>query len=113
MCGICLSLILEHGYFMVMNDTIETEWRQRISKFSVRWLRSMFSLNRIHISSFSDIHTREIVLNLKTQQSVKESIKRDLHLLDAALDTHKRIISVDNKARKLFRKHLVSICVQL
>lgn len=111
-CRDFLKAVLKHYYILVMTSEIKAEWKKHQSLFAKKWLQEMYGRKRIRVARPE--HDEELC---KRTEEAGESIKqrnaiftlvqrsrKDFHLVEAALATDQRIVSMDQKMR-----HLLSI----
>lgn len=104
-CRDFLKAVLKHYYALVMTSEIKAEWKKHQSLFAKKWLQEMYGRKRIQVARPE--HNEELC---KRTEEAGESIKqrnaiwKDFHLIEAALATDQRIVSMDQKMR-----HLLSI----
>jgi hypothetical protein len=105
-CRECLKSILKHSHRMVITKEISREWRKHQSLFAQDWLKTMFQKKRLHSlkpSQVGNIDGLMDFIDTLEPQKVREDAYKDIHLIEAAIASDKRIISSDEKtARKIF-----------
>jgi hypothetical protein len=98
-----LQSVLTICHKAVMTPTIRDEWNQHQSNFARKWRRSMVARGKlvaVNVGERQDIRERVETENVTPEQ--KNAMLKDCHLIEAAISTEKRIISLDDKARNLF-----------
>lgn len=103
-CRQALSTALEICHRVVICKEILKEWKKHKSRYSSSWLAAMESKGkvvRIEISIDNNLSGKLEQLEIGAN-GIKAMIK-DLHLVEAALQTDTRILSCDEAARGLFR----------
>lgn len=90
---------------VVMSPTLIAEWQRHQSRFARKWLVLMRS-KRYVVEVDPPLHraTRSAMKRL-IQENARAGVEKDLHLVDAALATHRRVLSGDAR----MRRHLVVI----
>lgn len=86
-----------------MTKAIQAEWDRHQSVFARKWRSSMVArrkLTALDVGERPDIRQLIKLENIGPQQI--EAMLKDCHLIEAAINTDKRIISLDDKARELF-----------
>ena len=98
LCRNFLKAVLDSAaqFQVVMSHDILVEWRRHRSRYSLRWQKTMTAKRRVI--------TQEIPRHepLRRKMITLEMVK-DVHLLEAALATDKRIASGDDTARGFYR----------
>lgn len=86
---------------LVMSKSIFSEWKKHQSHFSMTWRSKIIASKRLKV--IEDIEYESIRNNIEklTNNKVKTAILKDIHLVEAALQTDEIIISCDNKMRVL------------
>jgi hypothetical protein len=105
-CRECLKSILKHSHRMVITKEISREWRKHQSPFAQEWLKTMFQRKRLHSLKPSQVENIDGLMDFIDTlefQKEREDAYKDIHLIEAAIASDKRIISSDEKtARKFF-----------
>ncbi len=86
-----------------MTPAIQAEWNQHQSGFARKWRSSMVARKKLillNVVERQDIRQRVELENFTQDQ--KNAMLKDCHLVEAAISTDKRIISLDDAARNLF-----------
>ena len=100
-CRDTLQAILQICHRMVLTREMQQEWNKHQSGFARTWRVSMVA--RKKFESASD--KREDLWNLIAQLTPREQdidiMKKDFHLIEAALATDLRVLSLDQEARSL------------
>ena len=101
-CRKFLETMLEVGHHVVMSDGIKKEWRH-ISKYSRRWRRQMYG-RRLVIQIKVD---EDAILRGRIDAAVlldqRDTVAKDVHLIEAAIATDRLVASQDERARRAFR----------
>ncbi|HEY6921968.1 MAG TPA: hypothetical protein VI653_00755 [Steroidobacteraceae bacterium] len=100
-----------NGY-VLLSETLREEWHKHAgrNKVFMRWLRQMFGrkkVDRLHLGDISEL-TGKIVQHGATEEE-REQMAKDVHLLAAALRGNLCILSMDDRARRCYRKAARSI----
>ena len=104
-CRDLLITVLENQYEMVMTTEIGEEWRRHQSNFARRWRVSMEARKKVfRMDAAPIIALREKLLLHSVGQKQKEAIKKDLILIEAALQSDNTIISLDDTVRGILTK---------
>lgn len=98
-----LLAVLTICHKVVMTPAILDEWNQHQSGFARKWRRSMVARKKLiplDVEERQDL--RQQVELEKVTQEQKNAMLKDCHLVEAAIYTDRRVISLDDTARKLF-----------
>lgn len=103
-CQAFLRVMIDDTYHrLVMTREIGAEWDVHSHPFARRWRRSMNAKRRVDRPNVG--HDNAFCLKIeRASQTEKalEAMKKDLHLIQAARTTDKRVISLDDTARDYF-----------
>ncbi|WP_138755789.1 hypothetical protein [Paenibacillus sinopodophylli] len=98
---------------LVMSKTIFAEWKKHQSRFSSTWRNNIIASKRLKV--IDDIEYEQIRTTIDKyapNDKAKDAILKDVHLVEAAIQTDEIIISCDNKMRVLLY-NLTSKCGDL
>ncbi len=101
----------ECPHHIVMTSELSEEWNAHQSNFAARWLKSMIARKRFdYITPPQDTALSNKIDTTTTRERDIEALRKDFHLLQAALATDQTIISLDETIRQLFQQasHQVS-----
>ncbi|MCY7406535.1 MAG: hypothetical protein LH631_03915 [Alkalinema sp. CAN_BIN05] len=102
-CHNFLMAVEECGHSIVMNKEILAEWKEHETTFTRKWRLQMTRSNKVIVSKFRDITLQESILMMAVGDKQHHEMMKDICLLQAALETDRRIVSLDeNTARKYF-----------
>ena len=105
---ICRDILLEvmkQRHRIVMSKQINDEWKRHQSHFALEWRASMDARRRVvRIVPSEQTQLQRKLTNTTEKLDDIEEMLKDLHLLQAALETDKTIISLDETIRTLFAK---------
>ena len=95
----------ESPHHVVMTSGLSAEWAEHQSNFSARWLKSMIARKRFVYVMLPQNRTLsdEIERTAVGERDI-EALRKDFHLLHAALTTDRTIISLDETIRRLFKR---------
>lgn len=103
-CRQTLTSVLKICHRMVMCKEIDVEWRKHQSGFALKWRAAMQSKGKIvRIEIPKDSALPEKLEGLHVGEKGIKAMLKDIHLIEAAMQTDLRIVSSDEAARKLFR----------
>jgi hypothetical protein len=109
-CRDFLLAVLKVCHRADFSAALKTEWKQHHSKFALEWQTSMFARKKIeHLDMEEDPQLRERICNAAENDGQEAALIKDCHLIEAALETDKIIVSLDETAREAFRKASQSI----
>jgi hypothetical protein len=108
-CYQFLQNALEICHRAVLTRALETEWNNHKSRFGQAWRGKMERRGKlVRIKSLEDsdlrakIYMADILLENLTENQ-RSQVKKDIHLIEAALATDKIVVSLDdNTARRFF-----------
>lgn len=116
-CRDFLISVLRICHRIGISPAISEEWKRHRSGFSRQWLVSMYARKKVaQIARLEDLELREAIQNAKVPDKSREAMFKDVHLLEAAMNSDSRIASLDETVRKLFSdlagqfKPVQSIC---
>ncbi len=102
-CRDFLKEVMTQNHKIVMTRKISDEWKRHQSRYALEWRASMDArrlVDRIDPLEYDELQNR--VTNTADSEDDIEVMQKDFHLLEAALDTDKTVISLDQTARQLF-----------
>ncbi len=104
-CREVLQAVLDICHKVVLTEDIFAEWKRHRSNFTFIWLRSMMARKKqIILKEVTNDDLRARIDALSLDEQTLDIIKKDLHLVEAALETDHIIISRDETARALFQE---------
>ena len=106
-CRNFLQAVLDICHQVVMNPEIREEWNKHQSRFARTWLGQMVARKKLVTLKAIPIDPDlwEFLENLVENDNQRAKIVKDIHLLEAALASDQRIVSLDdNTARKWFNQ---------
>lgn len=93
----------ECPHHIVMTPELSEEWNAHQSNFAARWLKSMIARKRFdYITPPQDTALSDKIGMAATRERDIEALRKDFHLLHAALATDQTVISLDETIRHLF-----------
>ncbi len=99
-----LNAIADHHWIAFSQEGLD-EWREHRRQFSGRWLQLMIGRKRVlFLGDTRDDHLRSRLEATCTSDSQKQAILKDAHLVEAACQTDRIVISRDETVRDLFRR---------
>lgn len=104
-CGIrCRDFLMKlrgRNHRLAWSNKIAEEWNKHRSKFATEWLFAMHRLDNVRDVQ-SSLQLTEAIVDSELDQGIKDALIKDSHLVEVALETDKRIGSLDDKARSYF-----------
>ncbi len=102
-CRDSLIAVYDDRHRMVMSPDIKKEWDILRSKFARSWRLSMFRRNLVKsVDPPAMEDTWNSVARTISDPTKKAAAKKDFHLIRAAIETDRVVISLDEKSRQLF-----------
>lgn len=102
-CRNFLQAVYEICHCVVLTADVKDEWKRHQSRFARTWLASMFGRKKVRLVIIESEHLyTQIEQTAKTHADQKAMLK-DVFLLEAALQTDKIVLSLDNTAQRLFQ----------
>jgi len=99
-CADVLQVIFECGHYAVFSKTLSDEWLDHQSGFSAAWYAAMLQNGRVLFSKRQLPQLRERLIEVSPDRL--QEIDEDFHLLEAALDYGRTVLSRDVRSHKLF-----------
>ncbi len=102
-CRDFLKGVMIQNHRVVMTRKISDEWKRHQSRFALEWRASMDArrrVARVDPSEYDELQNK--VTNIADNENEIEVMQKDFHLLEAALETDKTVISLDQTVRTLF-----------
>jgi len=109
-CRVFLEGVLNICHHVVLTKGIQEEWNRNQSKFTLFWRSSMFARKKVARSQVVEneaIRTSIHTFDLSDKECA--AVLKDAHLIEAALETDLRVVSLDEEARGLLRKMAQSV----
>jgi hypothetical protein len=104
LCTKALNAVIEVKHRLAMSPTLLEEWKRHQTGFARGWLRSMFAQRLVEaLDVVDDQALRARIERVAPQTDVATIMRKDMHLIEAALASDSRIMSLDDRARHHFR----------
>lgn len=98
-----LRQVLSVCHKVVMTPEISREWNAHRSRFSSQWRASMTARKKVfEVAETDDPDLRSGIDRCGFSRQQQVAIRKDLHLVEAALLADRIVISGDDSARQLF-----------
>jgi hypothetical protein len=100
-----LSDILEICHRAVISPPLQDEYRLHASAYGVRWLSAMTRKSKVVLTEARETSRARRWLQSKALASAaqRDELRKDMHLLMAALETDELIVSSETRCRDLLR----------
>ncbi|HEY9419998.1 MAG TPA: hypothetical protein VIW92_01160 [Thermoanaerobaculia bacterium] len=99
-----LDAVADHHWIAFSQEGLD-EWRRHRRQFSGRWLQLMIGKKRVlFLGDTKNDHLRSRLGAACALVSEKRAILKDAHLVEAACQTDRIVISRDETVRDLFRR---------
>lgn len=104
-CRDFLKEVRSQDHRVVMTREISDEWKRHQSRFALEWRVSMDARRRVdRIDPPEDEELQTKITTATNNENEIEALRKDFHLLQAALTTDQTIISLDETVRQLFKR---------
>jgi hypothetical protein len=89
---------------LAWTEPISAEWGEHAARslFASTWLTSMLRLNKVRAVQPPESELAEAIEDSEVDAGVKAILQKDRHLVEAALATDSRVVSLDGTARLHF-----------
>ena len=104
-CRDFLLAVLRICHRVVQTSAIGDEWRRHYSRFARKWLQQMYSRKKVTDALDGVPAPKSLLPSIeKTVKSDADiaAVRKDIHLIHAALAADRSIVSCDETARQLF-----------
>lgn len=104
-CAAFLDAVRQSDHLLVMTQDIEREWDASDADYATRWRSAMVSIGKVHFSrAVADSELRAKIKGSVRGASEQQGMLKDAHLIEAAVDTDRRVVSCDDTVRRLYRR---------
>jgi predicted nucleic acid-binding protein len=104
-CRVFLEGVLKICHRVVLTKEIREEWNKHQTQFSMTWRASMVARKKV---AWCEVAQNEVfrtkIRKLDFSETEHAAALKDAHLIEAALETDLRVISLDEIARGLLRR---------
>jgi hypothetical protein len=97
LCRKFLECMLVSTCHLVMSDSISDEWNRHQSRYTRAWWKAMTARRRV-------VRLRDVRIEPLRRLMFTAEMLKDVHLLEAALATDRRIVSNDDEARNSYKE---------
>lgn len=100
----------QSAHHIVMTPELSEEWNEHQSNFTAAWLTSMITRRRFdYVEPPVNQALRDKIEKTAPNENEIPAMRKDFHLLEAARETDRTIISLDKTARRRFARAALSI----
>jgi hypothetical protein len=105
-CRVFMDTMLDHTqHKVVLTRAIQEEWNKHQSLTTLSWRATMIAQKRVClIRAPADDDLRSKVEQCASSENKREAMFKDIHLVEAALQAAKIVISMDETVRQCFRE---------
>jgi hypothetical protein len=105
LCTAALNAVVEVKHRVAMAATLLEEWKRHQTRFARRWLRSMYGHRLVdELDVGEDDSLRGRVERAAPDADVAAILLKDAHLIELALVSGERILSLDETARRHYHQ---------
>ena len=105
-----LIALYDAPHIVGFTTELEQEWNKHSARFARSWLKSMRSKGRVlRLSPQPIANLRDRTLATAASDNIYDAMEKDWHLVEAALDTDRKIASSDDKARNYYVNAAASV----
>ena len=106
-CHAFLETMRHVGHRVVMSREIQDEWQARPNKYSTKWLAEMIKKNRyVFIRTIGFISLEATINEVISEETIRNLVQEDRHLLAAALASDRRVASSDKRVRDHLKTYI-------
>ena len=105
-CRVFMDTMLDHTqHKVVLTRAIQEEWNKHQSIATSTWRRTMIAQKRMClIHAPADTRLRQKVEQCASSENKRKAMLKDIHLMEAAIQADKIVISMDETVRNCFRE---------
>jgi hypothetical protein len=109
-CREFLEAVLKLCHRLAMTGPIREEWKKHQSRFARRWQTAMMARRKIALVEVAEHHSLEKrITRVEADEALAAIMEKDRRLIEAALATDERVISLDDRMRKHLRDHVAKL----
>lgn len=102
--------VIEEHHSVVFSPECLAEWKRHRGEYARSWLTRMFSRRRVLIiENCRDEVLREKLDRVASSEARRKAMIKDAHLIEAARETDRIVLSLDEEVRALFRDAAVHV----
>lgn len=111
-CRDVLMAVRNTGHAVVVTEMISDEWRRHQSSFTRTWLRSMYAKRKVcQLDISANEELRGKIEQVIAEEKKRNAMLKDVHLVEAALEADKTVISMDQTVRLYFQEGAPKVVV--
>ncbi len=104
-CRDFLSAVRDTGHKVVTTSAIKEEWSRHQSRFTMTWFSSMVARRKVcWIDAPANEELRHKVEEVAPHENKRQAMLKDIHLIEAAFEADKIVISMDETVRGCFHE---------
>lgn len=104
-CTAALGAMRESSCMVAVSDRLKTEWDRHASGYAKKWLGNMIATKRVKRVAGNWAHLASVLESSSDYPDrTAREVNKDLDVLNAAMQTDRRVLSLDGKQRVLLRK---------
>ncbi len=109
-CREFLLTVLKVCHRMVMTDPIREEWKRHQSRFARQWQTSMMARRKVvFVEIAAHLSLERRITRVESDEAIAAVMEKDRRLIEAALVTEERVVSLDDHMRKHLQDHLSNL----
>lgn len=97
-CRDILQIMLGVCHQVVLNRSLQDEWRRHASRFARTWLVQMTSRRKVAFVQGTGRTVQAILDGLVLPSERRAALEKDIPLIEAAMQSDKIVLSLDDKA---------------
>jgi hypothetical protein len=106
-CREFLQTVLKVCHCMVMTDPIREEWKRHQTRFARRWQTSMMARRKVEfVEVAAHLSLERRITRAESDEAIAAVMEKDRRLVEAALVTEQRVISLDDRMREHLHNHV-------
>jgi predicted nucleic acid-binding protein len=98
-CRAFLEEVRKICHRTVLTPALAKEWKKHQSGFAAEWIIEMRSRRKVVDVALPENQMVRDQQAVKARGKISKAVAKDLHLVEAALETDKAVVSLDEKAR--------------
>ncbi|HVB26156.1 MAG TPA: hypothetical protein VNG51_29725 [Ktedonobacteraceae bacterium] len=111
-CKDFLIAVFESKHTVVITSAIYTEWQNHPTKFLTRWLASMYKKGKVYeVDAATNYRLRNRLTVVATGDVKRAAMLKDAHLIEAAFQADRIVISMDETVRHCFHNAAIHVFV--
>lgn len=111
-CKDFLIAVFDSKHKVVITSAIYTEWRNHPAKFLTPWLASMYKKGKVYeVDASANYKLRHKLEVVATGDVKRVAMLKDAHLVEAAFQSDRIIISMDETVRHCFHNAAIQVLI--